>query len=70
MLMLVSLRTTSLMDEGTLFYPSGEIWYVGEWKAGIRSGHGIEYNKDGSLIYEGEFKNGKPVKREEEKQNG
>ena len=43
----------------TIYYRSGEIYFSGILYKGYRHGPGVEYNKDGSPIYEGFFKNGR-----------
>lgn len=36
--------------------------YVGDTVDGKPHGQGVEYDKKGNVTYEGEYKNGKPVK--------
>ena len=43
----------------TIYYRSGEIYFSGILYKGYRHGPGVEYNKNGSPIYEGFFKNGR-----------
>ena len=41
------------------FYPSGSKKFVGQTKDGRYHGQGVFYNKEGKVIYAGEFLNGK-----------
>ncbi|MCD9023949.1 WG repeat-containing protein [Cohnella silvisoli] len=41
-----------------LYYPSGELLYMGELKDRVQSGQGISYSKDGKVIYDGHWING------------
>jgi hypothetical protein len=45
--------------KGHYFWPSGER-YEGSWVANRRNGDGTMYNKDGNVIYKGEWENDKP----------
>jgi len=36
---------------------SNDEYYIGQSKNGLRNGRGIQYNKNGDIIYEGEFIN-------------
>ena len=38
---------------------SNDEYYIGQSKNGLRNGRGIQYNKNGDIIYEGEFINDK-----------
>ena len=46
----------------TLTWPSGQT-YVGDYKKGQRDGYGVVKNAAGAVIYSGEWKNDKPVKK-------
>ena len=49
--------------KGTLYYEySGHINYIGEFKEGLKHGEGIEFDKIGNLIYQGQFSNGEKMK--------
>lgn len=43
----------------TLYYKSGEQYFVGNLTQGYRNGVGLEYSKDGTIIYDGFYKNGR-----------
>lgn len=43
----------------TLYYKSGEQYFVGNLAQGYRNGVGLEYSKDGTIIYDGFYKNGR-----------
>ena len=43
--------------QGTLTLKDGSK-YVGSWENGFRHGHGIEYDPDGNIIYDGEWEDG------------
>ena len=43
---------------GKLIFENG-IYYIGQWKNGMRHGQGTLYNKDNSIIYKGDFENDK-----------
>ena len=45
--------------ECEMYYSSGGIYFSGFLLEGYRNGPGIEYRKDGSVIYEGFYKNGR-----------
>lgn len=45
----------ALGNQGSLFYDSGELFFKGDLYGDTPFGKGIFYNKDGSLIFEGEF---------------
>lgn len=45
----------ALGDQGSLFYDSGELFFKGDLYGDVPYGKGSFYNKDGSLIFEGEF---------------
>ena len=44
------------------YYEKDGTFYSGQFKGGLKFGNGIEFNKDGKLIYEGNYINGKPDK--------
>lgn len=48
--------------EGTLFVDD-HIAYKGGFKDGLRHGHGISYRKDGRILFDGEWRDGKPVRK-------
>ena len=41
------------------YHESGELKFVGVYKEGLLSGHGIIYNKEGKKRFEGEFEGSK-----------
>lgn len=43
----------------TLYYKSGEQYFVGNLVQGYRSGVGLEYDKDGTVLYDGFYRNGR-----------
>ncbi|KUG03048.1 hypothetical protein ASZ90_019591 [hydrocarbon metagenome] len=45
----------ALGNQGSLFYDSGELYFKGDLYGDTPFGKGIFYNKDGSVIFEGEF---------------
>jgi len=49
--------------KGTYLYKKSGQKYIGAFKNGKRHGYGKYYLKDGSLYFEGQFINGKPVKK-------
>jgi len=49
--------------KGTYFYKKSEQKYIGEFKNNKRHGYGKYYLKDGSLYFEGQFIDGKTVKK-------
>ena len=51
---------------GTLHFPrnmGGGVQYHGQFLRGKEHGHGILYHTNGSIMYEGAFFNGMPIKR-------
>jgi len=40
-------------------YVNGKLTYDGDWKLGLMDGAGIEYGKNGSQVYEGEYARGR-----------
>ena len=45
--------------KGTYFY-TNKLKYVGCYKNGEKDGNGVIYNRDDTVAYDGEFKNGLP----------
>ena len=45
----------ALGKQGSLYYDSGELFFKGDLYGDVPYGKGSFYNKDGSLIFEGEF---------------
>ncbi|HWP97639.1 MAG TPA: hypothetical protein VN426_12405 [Syntrophomonadaceae bacterium] len=48
--------------EGRQYYDNLNLWYAGGFKNGKREGFGKSYYEDGTPAFEGEWKDGKPVK--------
>lgn len=48
------------MEKGISNIPNAVV-YIGNWRNGKKDGKGVCYNKNGILIYEGHFKNDKPI---------
>ena len=44
--------------EGKYVYENG-YYYIGNWNNGVKDGKGILYYKNGNILYEGHFHNGK-----------
>ena len=48
---------------GTGYYPDlQKVEYEGEWYEGVRFGHGIQYNRNGEVMYDGYWVNDKHMK--------
>lgn len=47
--------------KGTYYWPNGDK-YVGEWEDDTRNGHGVLYDKDGKIIFEGNWDKDELVK--------
>lgn len=48
--------------EGCQFYGNLNLWYEGGFKNGRREGYGKSFYEDGNPAFEGQWKDGKPVK--------
>lgn len=48
--------------QGCQYYPNLQLWYEGEYNNGKREGFGRAYFEDGKFSFEGQWKDGKPVK--------
>ena len=53
-----------------MYYRSGEIYFSGFLLEGYRNGPGVEYRKDGSVIYEGFYKNGRQAPNIKQRSDG
>ena len=53
-----------------MYYRSGEIYFSGFLLEGYRNGPGVEYRKDGSVIYEGFYKNGRRAPNIKQRSDG
>ena len=54
---------------GTLFYPNGQPYYIGDLFAGEMHGRGEYFNEKGKVIYSGEFIHGERLRMTPEIEN-
>ena len=45
-------------------YKNGKLFYEGEFKNNSRNGKGKEYDKNGNIIFDGEYENDWPIHKE------